>query len=107
MSILATILIGLAQVITLVLQLYSYVVIASAIVSWVNADPSNPIVRTIRMLTEPVFAWVRRKLPRSFFRSGLDLSPVIVLLVLMFLRYVVGAVLIDIALRLRASPIVH
>jgi YggT family protein len=59
--------------------LYSLVIIGSVLVSWVNADPRNPIVRFLRAATEPVFRWVRRVLPFVVI-GGLDLSPLVVLL---------------------------
>ncbi len=59
--------------------LYSLVIIGAVLVSWVNADPWNPIVRFLRAATEPVFRWVRRVLPFVVI-GGLDLSPLVVLL---------------------------
>ncbi len=106
MMLLGTLIIGLAQIISLVIRIYSYVVIASAVVSWINADPSNPIVQTIHKLTQPVFTWVRRKLPASLYRTGLDLSPMIVLLVLLFLQYVLTTSLLDLGYRLRQGVVI-
>ncbi|WP_027370172.1 YggT family protein [Desulfovermiculus halophilus] len=85
MSILGNLLHAIAYVLDTVLFLYFWVVIISAILSWVNPDPYNPIVRTIRSLTEPAFAMVRRWVPFTFV-GGLDLSPIIVLLGIKFLQ---------------------
>ena len=82
---------ALRDVIIVVLDLYTYVIIASVIVSWLVGfgviNTYNPIARTIvralNALTEPVFGPIRRILP-SF--GGLDLSPLIVLLLIFFLR---------------------
>lgn len=63
------------------ITLYSFVVLAAVILSFVNPDPRNPIVRTIAAVTEPVFARVRRFLPPV---GMLDLSPLVVLLALQF-----------------------
>lgn len=60
-------------------RLYTFVIIGAVLVSWVNADPWNPIVRFLRAATEPVFRWVRRVLPFVVI-GGLDLSPLVVLL---------------------------
>ena len=60
-----------------VLQLYLYVVIASAIMSWIEPNPYNPIVRFIYSVTEPVFDWVREHIPVFF--GGIDFSPMIVI----------------------------
>ncbi len=59
------------------IKLYSFVIIGAVIVSWVNADPWNPIVRFLRAATEPVFRWVRRVLPFVVI-GGFDLSPLVV-----------------------------
>jgi YggT family protein len=70
------------------LDLYSYVIIASALISWVSPDPRNPIVMFLRQITEPVLAPVRRMLP-PWKTGGLDLSPLIVLLAIQFVDWVV------------------
>lgn len=76
---------ALAQVLDTVLFLYMWIVIISALLSWVNPDPYNPIVRILRNLTEPVFYRIRRWIPFVFI-GGIDLSPIVVLLLIMFLR---------------------
>ena len=63
---------ALYQVISLVFQIYIFIVIARALVSWVNPDPYNPIVRFLYNATEPVLSRMRRYLPLQF--SGIDLS---------------------------------
>ena len=60
------------------------IIIARALLSWVNPDPYNPIVRFLYNVTEPVLAWLRQRLPLVY--SGLDLSPLLVLLAIVFLR---------------------
>ncbi len=76
---------AIASVLDVVLNVYSWIVIISALLSWVNPDPYNPIVRILRNMTEPVFNKVRRLLPFAVL-GGVDLSPVIVLLAILFLR---------------------
>jgi YggT family protein len=76
---------GIAQILDTVLMLYMWIVIISALLTWVNPDPYNPIVRILRGITEPVFYRVRRWLPFVFI-GGIDLSPIVVLLAIMFLR---------------------
>ena len=71
---------ALYQVISLVFQIYIFIVIARALVSWVNPDPYNPIVRFLHNATEPLLAPMRRYLPLQF--SGIDLSPIALLLAL-------------------------
>lgn len=71
---------ALYQVVNLVFQIYIFIVIARALVSWVNPDPYNPIVRFLYNATEPVLERMRRILPLQF--SGIDLSPIALLLLL-------------------------
>jgi YggT family protein len=71
---------ALYQVVNLVFQIYIFIVIARALVSWVNPDPYNPIVRFLYNVTEPVLARMRRILPLQF--GGFDLSPIVLLVLL-------------------------
>lgn len=75
--------IALASILNLVLTLYMYIIIAGAVLSWVNPDPYNPIVRFIHNVTEPVLYQVRRRIPVNF--GGIDFSPFIVILVILLL----------------------
>ncbi len=77
-------LVALAKVIDTVLFLYMWIIIIRAVLSWVSPDPYNPIVRFINNITEPVLYQIRRRLPVSF--GGIDLSPVIVILAIVFLQ---------------------
>jgi YggT family protein len=75
---------AVADVLYVVLNIYMWIVIIAALISWVNPDPYNPIVRFLYSVTEPVFGMVRRRLP--FPPMGIDFSPLIVLLVILFLQ---------------------
>ncbi len=75
---------ALATILDLGLTLYMWVIIARALLSWVNPDPYNPIVRFLYNVTEPVLGYIRRKLPLVY--GGLDLSPLLVLFAIIFLR---------------------
>ena len=88
-------LVALAQVLNLGLTIYMWLIIARALLSWVNPDPYNPIVRFLYNVTEPVLAWLRQRLPLVY--SGLDLSPLLVLLVIVFLKNFLIASLLDLA----------
>ena len=66
MFILGNLLAALASVIGLVLNLYMWIIIARAVISWVNPDPNNPIVRFLYSITDPVLLAIRRRLPLSF-----------------------------------------
>jgi YggT family protein len=78
---------GFGAIITLFIQLYSLVILARVLMSWVNIDPYSPLARIIFDLTEPVLAPVRNLLPPT---AGLDFSPIIV----MVLLQVVGQILV-------------
>jgi YggT family protein len=70
------------------LGLYSWVIIAAALITWVSPDPRNPIVMFLRQVTEPVLAPVRRFLP-PWKTGGLDFSPLIVILAIQFVERVI------------------
>jgi len=72
------------------LDLYSWVVIAAALITWVSPDPRNPVVMFLRQLTEPVLAPIRRLLP-PWKTGGLDFSPLIVIIAIQFVERVVFA----------------
>jgi YggT family protein len=91
-------LVALAQVLNLVLTMYMWLIIARALISWVNPDPFNPIVRFLYNVTEPVLAWLRQRLPLVY--SGLDLSPLLVLLAIVFLKNFLIASLLHLAQRI-------
>lgn len=83
---LGSLLVSIAKILSLILTIYQYIVLGAVIVSWVNADPSNPIVRFLRQSTEPIFRPIRRVLPRALFRTGLDFTPLIVFLLIILLQ---------------------
>lgn len=80
------------------LQIYMYIIFARAILSWVNPDPYNPIVQFLYRATEPVLYPIRRMMP---FGMGIDVSPLVVILVIYFLRSFLVTTLFDLAVRLR------
>jgi YggT family protein len=89
MFIISNFLNAIAIVIYYALTLYMWLIIARAILSWVSPDPYNPIVRFIHNVTEPVLYQIRTRLPVNF--GGIDLSPIIVFLAIIFLqKFVVG-----------------
>jgi YggT family protein len=68
------------------LSAYMWVVIASAVITWVNPDPTNPIVRFLRSATEPVFWRIKRRIPTNF--GGLDIAPMLVIFAIIFVQQV-------------------
>ena len=92
--------VAVARVLGLLLQAYMWVVIIYALMSWVNPDPRNPIVRFISALAEPFLDTIRRLLP--FARLGaLDLSPLIGVLLIYGTQLFVVQSLLDFGARLR------
>ena len=90
---------ALATVLKLVLDAYFWILIARAILSWVNPDPHNPIVRFLYRVTEPVLRPIRRRLPT--YQMGLDLSPLVVMLAIYFVEAFLVRSLRDLAYNLR------
>ncbi len=76
---------NLAVFMDFALTIYFFIVIASAILSWVNPDPYNPIVMFLRKATEPVYYYIRKHLPFLNI-GGLDLSPIVIILGIQFLQ---------------------
>lgn len=101
MFLLANFIFAVAQVLYYVLEIYKWIIIARAVISWVNPDPYNPIVRFLYTATEPVLYRIRRAVP--LYAGGIDFSPIIVFVVIIFLQYFVVQSLVDFAQTLRYS----
>jgi YggT family protein len=72
-----------------------WIIIARAVISWVNPDPYNPIVRFLYNATEPVLYRLRRSIPVH--AGGIDFSPIIVLIIIYFLQLLLVQSLYDLA----------
>ena len=81
------VILAVVDLLAIVLNLYFWVVIVAAVLSWVRPDPYNPVVRALRTLTEPVF----------YYTNGIDFSPVVVLLVIQLINRIVIASLAQFA----------
>lgn len=101
MSILGTVLIAFAKVISLIVGIYTFIVAGAVIVSWVRADPYNPIVNFLHQVTEPVFSRCRRFLPRVLYKTGIDWTPMLVIIILIFLETIISGTLRDVGMNLR------
>jgi YggT family protein len=75
------------DLIFMLLRLYTWVIVASALITWVSLDPRNPIVKVLRQITEPVLAPARRLLP-PWKTGGLDFSPLIVIFAIWLVEWV-------------------
>ena len=99
MFILGNLLQATAMVLHYILNIYFFIIIIRALLSWVNPDPYNPIVQFLHSITEPVLYRVRQLIPMS--GMGIDFSPIIVLLAIQFLDISVVQSLGTLALRLQ------
>jgi YggT family protein len=99
MFLVANLLEAVARILDVALSLYTWVIIIRALLSWVNPDPYNVIVRFLYRATEPVLGPVRRLLPLR--NLGIDFSPVVVLLAILFLQSFLVPSLIQLAFKLR------
>ncbi|MBI3609329.1 MAG: YggT family protein [Nitrospirae bacterium] len=99
MFVVANMITSIAEVINIILSFYMVVIIIRALISWVNPDPYNPIVQFLYKVTEPVLHPVRRLMP--VYNIGIDLSPMIVIVVIIFLRSFLVNSLIQLAHRMQ------
>ncbi|HEY6011233.1 MAG TPA: YggT family protein [Nitrospirota bacterium] len=85
MFVFGNIILGIANVLDVALNVYMWVIIIRALISWVSPDPYNPIVQILTKLTEPVLRPIRKLAPPH--KVGIDLSPLIAVLIIIFLQY--------------------
>ena len=95
--VLSTLIQALAQILSMVINIYIWVVIIAALISWVRPDPYNPIVQILYKLTEPLYAKIRRVIPTII--GGVDLTPILVILALKFIDLFVVQLLFSLASR--------
>jgi YggT family protein len=95
----SNLILALTRLLELLLTAYMWIIIARAVLSWVNPDPFNPIVRFLYRVTEPVLRPIRHRLPMS--QMGFDLSPLVVILVIQFADWFLVSSLREFALSLR------
>jgi len=104
MFIFANLLLAVAKILNIALTAYMWIVIISAVVSWVNPDPYNPIIRFLRAVTEPVYRPIRRIIG---YRLGpIDISPMVVILAIIFIQNFLVSSLIEFAYKLKRGGIV-
>ena len=78
--ILSTLFTAIANILNIIVNVYTWIVIAAALISWVKPDPSSPVVQLLYRLTDPVYSFIRRYIKTEF--NGIDFAPLIVLLAL-------------------------
>jgi len=99
MFILGNLIEAAARILDVGLTLYMWIIIIRALISWVNPDPYNPIVMFLYRITEPVLSTVRRWIPLG--NIGIDISPIIVILVIVFLQSFLVQSMMQIALQFK------
>ncbi len=90
--------IALARVAEIVLTVMYWLILIRALISWVNPDPYNPIVQFLYRTTEPVLEPVRRFIPLL---GGVDISPLVAFLGIIFLKFFLVGTLLEVGYRLR------
>lgn len=100
MFILANFIFALAQITDILFSVLYWLILIRALISWVNPDPLNPIVQFLYKTTEPILEPIRKRLPLNF-RFGLDISPIIVFLLIIFLKSFLVKTLFDFGMWLK------
>ncbi len=98
MFVMKNFLFAVAKILDIGLSVYMWIFIIRAVLSWVSPDPYNPIVRALCSVTDPVLSWLRRRFP--LMAGSIDFSPMVAILVLLFLQYFLVRTLYDLAMRL-------
>src|SRR3989337_132831 len=100
MFVLANLLQAVAQILDIGLNIYMWVIIVRALISWVNPDPYNPVVRFLYQATEPVLYRIRRVIP---FLGGLDVSPIVAIFAIYFIKSFFVRTILEVALKLKTG----
>lgn len=100
MFIVGNLLLAVAQILNIVLSIYMWIIIIAALISWVNPDPYNPIVRFLYSVTAPVLRPIRRRIG---IWSGIDISPLIVILIIWFIKSFLITSLIEVAFKMKSG----
>jgi len=100
MFIFSNLLVALAHILSLLITIAYWLILIRVLISWVNPDPYNPIVQFLYKTTEPILYPIRKMLP-STLGFGIDISPIIAFLAIMFLRSFLVNTILDLAVRLK------
>ncbi len=104
MLIFANLLLTVAEIVNMLLNVYYWIVIVAALISWVNPDPYNPVVRFLRTVTEPVFRPIRRLIG---YRLGpIDISPIVVILAILFIQKFLVRSVIEIGYKIKGGAFI-
>ncbi len=100
MFVLSNLLIAIARILDVILTMLYWLILIRALISWVNPDPHNPIVQFLYKTTEPMLYPIRKILPLGL-RFGIDISPIVAFLAIMFLKSFLVMTLLDLAIKLK------
>ncbi len=100
MFVFSNFLIAIAKNLDIALTILYWLILIRALISWVSPDPFNPIVQFLEKTTEPILYPIRKILPAGF-RFGIDISPIIAFLAILFLKSFLVRTLIDLAIRFK------
>ena len=100
MFILSNLFTAVASLLSVLLTILYWLILVRALISWINPDPYNPIVQFLYKTTEPILYPIRKMIPLQF-SIGIDISPIIAFLIIIFLRTFLVRTLLDIGFRLR------
>jgi YggT family protein len=99
MFVVGNVILGVAKVLGVLLNVYLWIIIIRALISWVNPDPYNPIVQFLTRVTEPVLRPLRKLVPT--WKLGIDLSPLLAILIIYFLEIALVDTLVRIGQSMR------
>jgi YggT family protein len=99
MFVLGNFIAAVAHILDTALTIYMWIIVIRAVLSWINPDPYNPIIRLIHQLTEPVMVPIRRLIPLR--GMGIDFSPIIILLLIIFLQSFLVRSLLELSYQFR------
>jgi len=101
MPLIANFILAIAYIANTLLTVYMWIIIIASLISWVNPDPYNPIVRFLYSITEPVLSRIRKLIG---FRLGIiDISPMIAILIILFVKYFLIQSLLEFAYKLKGG----
>jgi YggT family protein len=100
MILLGNLFIALGSIVDIILNIYMWILIIAVLISWVGPDPYNPVVRFLRSVTEPVLRPVRSRL--GVF-GGIDVSPMIIILGIIFVRSFIVRTIIEYGYKLKGG----
>ena len=91
---------AIASLLSVVITILYWLILIRALISWVHPDPYNPIVQFLYKTTEPVLYPIKKMIPLQF-NIGIDISPIIAFLILIFAKNFLVKTLLDISFRMK------